>query len=89
MLIGFDRMSIQDVHLLIAQARTEADNPAFKVYPSTSIEVDVTEFIRRHIFPYMSVLVGSHALVGSERDCGIFRARVGTSSSIESVEDTV
>jgi hypothetical protein len=24
-------MSIQDVHLLVAQARLEADNPAFKV----------------------------------------------------------
>jgi hypothetical protein len=27
----FHRMAIQDVHLLVAQARVEADNPAFKV----------------------------------------------------------
>ncbi|KAH6663497.1 S-adenosyl-L-methionine-dependent methyltransferase [Halenospora varia] len=30
-LILFFRMTIQDVHLLVAQARIEADNPAFKV----------------------------------------------------------
>ena len=33
--------------------------------------MDITKFIRRHIFLYMSVLAGSHALVGSERDCGV------------------
>jgi hypothetical protein len=33
MLTSFHRMAIQDVHLLIAQARLEADNPTFKVYP--------------------------------------------------------
>lgn len=31
MLTGLHRMSIQDVHILIAQARLEADNPALKV----------------------------------------------------------
>lgn len=31
MLTWFDRMPIQDAHLLIARARLEADNPAFKV----------------------------------------------------------
>ena len=31
MLTGLHRMSIQDVHILIAQARLEADNPSLKV----------------------------------------------------------
>ena len=47
-------MTIQDVHLLIAQARLEADSPALKVFnPAVSL-IGVTEYNSRHTFHYMS-----------------------------------
>jgi hypothetical protein len=53
-------MTIQDTHLLVAQARMEADNPAFKVWFSFGLSNNFADHMLRHTFPCMSVLGGSH-----------------------------
>ena len=50
MLTGFRRMSIQDVQVLIAQARLEADDPAFKVRGLVPAAGKEAEFIEG-LFP--------------------------------------
>jgi hypothetical protein len=54
-------MPIQDVHLLIAQARVEADNPAFKVMRHIASPDDFAEYSFRRICPSTSVSVESPA----------------------------
>ena len=54
-------MPIQDVHLLIAQARVEADNPAFKVMRHIASPDDFAEYSFRRTCPSTSVSVESPA----------------------------
>lgn len=70
----FCRMPIQEVQVLIAQARLEADDPQFKVrcLPS-SAKIECRSTCHRLIFLFMSVLVGNHVLTASWR-CVSFQA---------------
>ena len=54
-------MAFQDVQLLIAQARVEADNPAFRVELSLTSTVFSSLSYLRHIFLCMFALEESHA----------------------------
>jgi hypothetical protein len=50
-------MPVQDVHLLIAQARVEADNPGFKVELHIASPDDLADYSFRLIYPSTSVSV--------------------------------
>jgi hypothetical protein len=53
-------MTIQETRLLVAKARMEADNPAFKVWFPFGSSNDFADHMLRHTFHCMSVLGGSH-----------------------------